>query len=207
MPTKYTPAIFQPTVRPSWGGILTYITEQEKSKILEAIIKYPDTTDIQSQFWEKTIKPDLDQQYQNFKRICEARGRGAQSYWGEHKLSLSSTQGKHKDNILKDKDKSKCKSQSNIPLVYINNNTCSRPVDNVDNFPKRPENQEKTVQIVEGKFFLDDSIPEYKESTQGMTESEMLKLWQWIMDRYQGRTLPMSKINTMIKNFNKRGKE
>ena len=63
------------------------------------------------------------------------------------------------------------------------------------------------MQIVEGKFFLDDSIPEYKESTQGMTEGEMLKLWQWIMDRYQGRTLPMSKINTMIKNFNKRGKK
>lgn len=108
--------------------------------------------------------------------------------------------GNQDANQLEDKD---------IVLDNNNNiyNTCSRPVDNVDNFPKRPENQEKTVQIVEGKFFLDDSIPEYKESTQGMTEGEMLKLWQWIMDRYQGRTLPMSKINTMIKNFNKRGKK
>ena len=144
MTTKYIPAIFQPTVRPSWGGILTYITEQEKSKILEAIISYPEQTDIESQFWENTIKPDLDQQYQNFKRVCEARGRGAQSYWGEHKLSLSSTYAKHKDNSLKDKDKSKDKSEdkdkSNPPINNINNNGGnSSTVDDVDNFEKRKE--------------------------------------------------------------------
>lgn len=103
--------------------------------------------------------------------------------------------GNQDANQLEDKD-----------IVLDNNiyNTYSRPVDNVDNFPKT---KEKTVKIIEGQFFLDDSIPEYKESTQGMTEKEMLKLWQWIMDRYKGRTLSMSKINTMIKNFNKRGKE
>lgn len=145
MPTKYTPAIFQPTVRPSWGGILTYITEQEKSKILEAIISYPDKTDIESQFWENTIKPDLEQQYEKFKTTCIARGRGAQTYWGEHKLSLSITQGKDKDNSLKDKDKDKGKSKdqdkSNPPISNINNNNGgnSSTVDDVDNFEKRKE--------------------------------------------------------------------
>ena len=123
MPTKYTPAIFQPTVRPSWAGILTYITDQEKSKILEAIIKYPDETDIESRFWQDTIKPDLDSQYEKFIKTCESRGQGAKTYWGKHKLSLSSTQDKDKDNFLKDKDKDKDKSEdkdkSNSPLINI----------------------------------------------------------------------------------------
>lgn len=160
MPTKYTPAIFQPTVRPSWGGILTYITEQEKSNILEAIIRYPEQTDIESQFWENTIKPDLDQQYQNFKRICEARGRGAQSYWGEHKLSLSSTYDKHKDNSLKDKEKEKDKDKSNSPINNIKDNgDNSSTVDNVDNFEKRKELAKKIGELIKR---VPDSPYDYK---------------------------------------------
>ena len=70
MAKKYTPAIFQPTVRPSWAGTLSYIPEKEKSDILEAIIKYPQETKIQSIFWEETIKPDLDEQYEKFLKVC-----------------------------------------------------------------------------------------------------------------------------------------
>lgn len=113
MPTKYTQAIFQPTIRPSWAGILSYISDKEKAEILEAIIKYPTQTGIKSKFWEDTIKPDIDEQYEKFKETCEARGRGARTYWGEHKLSISSTQGEHKDNFLKDKDKDKDKDKVN----------------------------------------------------------------------------------------------
>ena len=122
MSKKYIPAIFQPTVRPSWAGILSYISDEEKSKILEAIIVYPKETDIKSKFWEETIKPDLDNQYQSFKDVCSARGRGAKSYWeskGEDKLSLSLTKDMDKDNLLKDKDKDKNKNNNNINL---NNN-------------------------------------------------------------------------------------
>ena len=109
MPKKYTPAIFQPTVRPSWAGTLHYVSKEERSDILEAIIKYPEETNIQSVFWEETIKPDLQEQYDKFLRICEIRGRGAKTYWGEHKLSSSYTKDNHKDNLLKDKDKDKDK--------------------------------------------------------------------------------------------------
>lgn len=142
MPTKYTPATFQPTVRPSWGGILSYIGEKEKAEILEAIIKFPMGEPIKSKFWEETIKPDLEQQYEKFKTTCIARGRGAQTYWGEHKLSLSITQGKDKDNSLKDKDKDKGKSKDKDKSITPYNNIINnynRDVDNVDNFAQRQE--------------------------------------------------------------------
>lgn len=114
MTKKYTPATFQPTVRPSWCGILSYISEKEKSDILEAIIKYPNDTGLDSRFWLETIKPDLDEQYQKFINTCEQRGRGAKTYWGEHKLSLSNTYDEHKDNLLKDKDKDKVKVKDKV---------------------------------------------------------------------------------------------
>lgn len=112
MTKKYTPATFQPTVRPSWAGILSYISEKEKSDILEAIIKYPNESELDSRFWQETIKPDLDEQYDKFLKICDIRGRSAKTYWGEHKLSKSYTNDKHKDNLLKDKDKDKDKDKN-----------------------------------------------------------------------------------------------
>lgn len=120
MTKKYTPAIFQPTVRPSWVGILSYLSEKEKSDILEAIIKYPSDTEISSMFWIDTIKPDLDEQYSKFLNICDIRGRSAKTYWGEHKLSISSTNDKHKDNLLKDKDKDKDKVKDKEDNIYDN---------------------------------------------------------------------------------------
>ena len=107
MTKKYTPAVFQATVRPSWAGILSYISEKERSDILEAIIKYPNETKIESKFWQETIKPDLEEQYDKFIKICDIRGRSAKTYWGEHKLSISNTKDEQKDNLLKGKDKDK----------------------------------------------------------------------------------------------------
>ena len=83
--SKYTPAIFQPTVRPSWAGILSYIGTDEKSQILEAIIRYPTDTGIKSRFWEDTIKPDLEEQYTKFVKSCEAKGCGSRTYWGNRR--------------------------------------------------------------------------------------------------------------------------
>lgn len=108
--SKYKPAIFQPTVRPSWSGTLSYISVEEKSQILEAIIGYPKNTNIHSKFWEETIKPDLDNQYECFLNTCIARGRGAKTYWetkGKDKLSLCLSNDKDEVNSLKDKDKDK----------------------------------------------------------------------------------------------------
>lgn len=112
--SKYKPAIFQATVRPSWGGVLSYLSAEEKAQILEAIINYPKNTNIISKFWAETIKPDLDTQYDAFVNTCYARGRGARTYWetkSNNKVNLSLPLVNHKVNSLKDKDKDKDKIQ------------------------------------------------------------------------------------------------
>lgn len=113
MTKTYTPAVFQPTIRPSWAGAMKYIPIDEKADILEAIVRFPENDEIDSAFWQETILPDLQAQYKKFVETCEARGRGAKTYWGEHKLSISSTYDKHKDNLLKDKDNNKDKVKDN----------------------------------------------------------------------------------------------
>lgn len=87
MSRKYTPATFQPTVRPDWGGVLSYIPNDEKATILECIIKYP-SLDCNSRFWLETIKPDLDLQYETFKQQCEAKSRGVRNRWGKTSITL-----------------------------------------------------------------------------------------------------------------------
>lgn len=86
MSRKYTPATFQPTVRPDWGGVLSYIPNDEKATILECIIKYP-SLDCNSRFWLETIKPDLDLQYETFKKQCEAKSRGVRNRWGKTSIT------------------------------------------------------------------------------------------------------------------------
>ena len=93
MSRKYTPATFQPTVRPDWGGVLSYIPNDEKATILECIIKYP-SLDCNSRFWLETIKPDLDLQYETFKQQCEAKSRGVRNRWG--KTSITPAKDKNK---------------------------------------------------------------------------------------------------------------
>lgn len=60
----------------------------------------------------------------------------------------------------------------------------------------------KTVHIVEGEFFMDESMPDYKRFLVGLSDQEIEKLWRWIVDKYYGKHLPVSKIQKMIKNFN-----
>lgn len=98
--SKYKPAVFQPTVRPDWGGTLSYLNDKEKAQIFEAIIKFP-TIDIpDSKFWQETIKPDLEQQYARFVQICEQRRRGVCNRWALHKgidiYNISNTQEQDK---------------------------------------------------------------------------------------------------------------
>jgi len=200
MPKKYTPATFQPTIRPSWAGILTYISDKEKADILEAIIKFPQETSIESKFWDETIKPDLEEQYEKFIRVCDQRGRGAKTYWGEHKDNISLPYGEHKDNLLKGQGQVKDKDKSELNIGNKTLKGADNPIlklqDNTINVKK--------VKIEQGKFFMDDTIPEYKEALEGMTDAESTKLWKWIMDRYYGQELPMERIAQMIRKFNKR---
>ena len=78
-------ATFQPTIRPSWAGAMSYIPVEEKAKILDALVKYPEVVEIDSIFWKETIKPDLDLQYNKFITTCEARKQVARTYWDNQK--------------------------------------------------------------------------------------------------------------------------
>lgn len=86
MARKYKPATFQPTIRPDWGGVLSYIPDDEKINILEALLKYP-SVDCNSKFWLETIKPDLDLQYEEFVKQCEAKSRGVRNRWGKTSIT------------------------------------------------------------------------------------------------------------------------
>ena len=94
MARTYKPATFQPTVRPDWGGTLSYLPESEKAEILEAIIKYP-SKDCNSAFWLETIKPDLDFQYETFVGACKKKSQGIRDRWGK----ISTTYLQHMNNI------------------------------------------------------------------------------------------------------------
>lgn len=107
---KYIPATFQPTIRQDWAGILSYISDQEKAEILTAIFKYPNI-ECKSKFWLETIKPDLDLQYENFKRSCEAKSRGIRNRWG--KISITDVEDMNNTcntDVIDAKSKSKSKS-------------------------------------------------------------------------------------------------
>lgn len=97
--SKYTPATFQPTVRPDWAGVLSYLSDKEKSEILVALFKYP-SVECKSTFWLETIKPDLDLQYQAFQESCKAKSRGIRNRWG--KISITNVEDMNKTTIRHD---------------------------------------------------------------------------------------------------------
>lgn len=105
MAKKYTPAIFQPTVRPDWGGTLSYLSDTEKSEILTALVKFP-SVECNSRFWLETIKPDLDLQLSKFLNSNAVKSRGAMNRWGKisipypnHMDTISIPNDNHMDKI------------------------------------------------------------------------------------------------------------
>lgn len=74
-------ATFQPTVRPDWAGAMEYIPEQEQVKILQAILMFPAIDLPDSAFWTKTIRPDLQNQYETFIASCEKKAIGIRKRW------------------------------------------------------------------------------------------------------------------------------
>lgn len=104
MAKKYQPAIFQPTVRPDWGGTLSYLSDAEKSEILTALVKFP-SVECNSRFWLETIKPDLDLQLSKFLNSNAVKSRGALNRWG--KISIPYPNHMDTTSIPYDKDMDK----------------------------------------------------------------------------------------------------
>lgn len=116
-------ATFQPTVRPDWAGALDYMSESEQSKIFQAILMFPSIDLPESAYWNKTIKPDLQNQYETFMSVCEKKAIGIRKRWENAKgidkyssvIDMNTTlQDKNSNEqdmlyIVKDKDKNKDK--------------------------------------------------------------------------------------------------
>lgn len=63
--------------------------------------------------------------------------------------------------------------------------------------------EEKTIKIVSGEFYLDNTMPDYKDVTVGMTDDQCEKLWKWIYDKYMGQEINQSTIKDIIRKYNK----
>lgn len=78
---------------------------------------------------------------------------------------------------------------------------------NTDNLNLKEINKEKSendkIRIESGTFFLDNTMPEYKDATRGMTDEQCYKLWKYIYDNYIGQELTIGTIKKMISKFNK----
>ena len=61
--------------------------------------------------------------------------------------------------------------------------------------------QEKMILIEEGRFYIDDTMEEYKEVLEGMPDAEIEKVWLWIFKNKQGQEVPQSWIIERIKQF------
>ena len=59
------------------------------------------------------------------------------------------------------------------------------------------------VLIVQGQFYLDDSMPEYKQYLIGSTDDEQERIWKWIIDNKYGQEVSKDWIIERIKQFRK----
>lgn len=84
-----------------------------------------------------------------------------------------------------------CQAWINDDRFKIKYSTAEKPV-------------EGTIKIERGTFYLDNTMPEYKDITIGMTDEECEKLWSWIYDKYLGETILVEQIRKIIKRYNKK---
>lgn len=73
-------------------------------------------------------------------------------------------------------------------------------------FYDRKEKIEATELVEEGCFFIDNTIPEYKEALVGMSDDEITKVWKWIYKNKRGEYVSKSFIVERIKQFNTHNK-
>lgn len=70
-------------------------------------------------------------------------------------------------------------------------------------YDRKQKNEPDMVSIVEGMFYLDDTMPEYKPYLEGMTDNEVHRVWKWIMDNKYGQDVTREWVIERIKQFKK----
>lgn len=57
------------------------------------------------------------------------------------------------------------------------------------------------VLVEQGKFFIDDTMPEYHEVCKNLTDDEQERAWKWIMEHFEGRKVSVDFVNSILKKF------
>ena len=70
-------------------------------------------------------------------------------------------------------------------------------------YDRKLKDKSNTVLILEGQFYLDDSMPEYKQYLEGTTDEEQLRIWKWIFDNKYGQEVSKDWIIERIIQFRK----
>ena len=70
-------------------------------------------------------------------------------------------------------------------------------------YDRKPKDKSNMVVIVEGKFYLDDTMPEYKEYLKGTTSEEQERIWKWIFENKYGQEVTKDWIVERIIQFRK----
>jgi hypothetical protein len=75
------------------------------------------------------------------------------------------------------------------------------------NNPKRertlPPKKEQTVFIEDGKFYIDDTMQEYKDVLVGMDDISVENCWKWIYNNFYGQEVSIDFIRERLEQFKK----
>ena len=61
--------------------------------------------------------------------------------------------------------------------------------------------KEKRVLVEEGQFYIDDTMPEYKDVLKGMNQQDVERCWKWIFDNFYGKQVDVSWVKDRIQQF------
>ena len=182
-------ATFQPTVRPDWAGAMEYIPEQEQIKIFQAILMFPAIDLPDSAFWTKTIKPDLQNQYETFIASCEKKAIGIRKRWETTKSIDNYTNVLDKNTteqdmiyIVKDKDKYKDK-----------NKVVSEMLSSIG--------KDNTNSILIDSNFSCSKFDVFKTYINEMPLEVIQSVENWLKKQKNGQTVPVEFITKQFINF------
>lgn len=70
-------------------------------------------------------------------------------------------------------------------------------------YDRKEPDKSKMVTIIEGQFFIDDTMPEYKPYLIGMSDEDIESVWKWIFNNKYGQEVSKDWIIERIKQFRK----
>lgn len=70
-------------------------------------------------------------------------------------------------------------------------------------YDRKPKDKSNMVMIVEGQFYLDDTMPEYKKYLNGMSDEAVERVWKWIFENKYGEEVSKDWIIDRIIQFRK----